>query len=237
MISLKQGDIVFNNPEFKVCVTGDYNDTDLVLVYTNDINNPVSQYQAYYVKYGIDYPGDPYLSCNFKLTNSKESPIHLDYDIFGLHKNRTIVKGELVLVDYYKNYDPISKMYSDLTVREHREYVRDENGLVKHRNQTTEWIMFDESVGLTNTTVKYYTQKEAIQEGIDRRTNLIDDAKVYCINNLGLNYSFDLLNSLSTFINLFKEGYTQPLKDAISASTKVYLTTQLKEDIINILIF
>jgi hypothetical protein len=237
MISLNQGDTLFNNPELKVCVAGDYNDTDLVLVYTNDINSPVSQYQAYYVKYGIDYPSEPYLTSNYKLTNSQENPVHIDYDVYGLHKQRNIVAGELVLVNYYRNYDPISEVYSDLILKEHREYSRDANGMVKHRIQKAEWIMSDETVGLTNTTIKYYTQKESIQEGIDRRTNIIDDAKVYCVNTLGLNYSFDLLNSVSTYINLFKEGYTQPLRDAISASTKGYLTTQLKEEIVNILIF
>ena len=237
MISLAQDDIVFGKPEFKVCVGGDYVDTDLVLIYTNDINNPIAQYQAYYVKYEIDYPQEPYTTSNYKLTNSQENPVHIDYDVYGLHKQRNIVAGELILVNYYRNYDSISEMYSDLILKEHREYYRDVNEMVKHRIQTTEWIMTDESVGLTNITTKYYTQKEAIQEGIDRRTNVIDDAKVYCVNTLGLNYSFDLLNSVSTFVNLFKEGYTQPLRDAISASTKGYLTTQLKEDIVNILIF
>jgi hypothetical protein len=35
MISLAQDDIVFGKPEFKVCVGGDYGDTDLVLIYTS----------------------------------------------------------------------------------------------------------------------------------------------------------------------------------------------------------
>jgi hypothetical protein len=237
MISLNQDDTIFNKPEFKVCVTGDYGDTDLVLVYTNDINNPVAQYQAYYVKYGVDYPAEPYLVCNYKLTNSQENPVHIDYDVYGFHKQRNIVAGELILVNYYRSYDQISEMYNDLILKEYREYSRDVNGMVKYRTQTTEWIMTDESIGLTNTTIKYYTQKEAIQEGIDRRSNLIDDAKVYCVNNLGLNYSFDLLNSVATYVNLFKEGYTQPLRDSISASTKGYLTIQMKEDIVGILTF
>jgi hypothetical protein len=237
MISLNQNDIVFGKPELKVCASGEYNETDLVLVYTNDINNPVLQYQAYYVKYGIDYPSEPYLTSNYKLTNSQENPVHIDYDVYGFHKQRNIVAGELILVNYYRNYDSISEIYSDLILKENREYFRDVNGMVKHRIQKTEWIMADETVGLTNTTIKYYTQKEAIQEGIDRRTNIIDDAKVYCVNTLGLNYSFDLLNSVSTYINLFKEGYTQPLRDSISASTKGYLTIPMKESIIQILTF
>jgi hypothetical protein len=151
------------------------------------------------------------------------------------HIEKIIVKGNLILVNYYKNYDTISKEYSDLVVREHREYLRDENGLIIKRNQKTEWIMMDESVGLTKNTIKYYNQTEAIQEGIDRRTNILDEAKVYCINNIGLQYSFDLLNSVATYVNLFKDGYTPPLRNVISASTKAYLTTELKNEIVNIL--
>jgi len=235
MISLNINDIVFGKPELKVCVAGDYNDTDLVCVYVDNIENPIAQYQAYYVKYGVDYPNEHYLICNFKLTNSQENPIHLDYDVYGLQKEKIISKGNLILINYYKNFDTISKQYSDLVIREHREYLRDENGLVTTRKQVTEWIMTDDSVGLTNTTIKYYNQTEAIQEGIERRNNIIDEAKVYCINNIGLQYSFDLLNSVAAYVNLFKDGYTPPLRSAISASTKPYLTTELKNEIVNIL--
>ena len=235
MISLNKGDIVFGNPGLKVCNSGDYNDTDLVCVYITDDENPIAQYQAYYVKYGIDFPIEPSVSCNYKLTDSKDNPVHIDYDVYGLHKEKIIVRGNLVLINYYRSYDKVSKQYDDLVVRESRKYLRDENGLVIERNQKTEWILSDESVGLVNTTTKFYNQTEAIQEGIDRRTNIIDEAKVYCINNIGLNYSFDLLNNVSSHIVLFKDGLTQPLRDAISASTKVYLTEELKENIIEIL--
>jgi hypothetical protein len=235
MISLNINDLVFGKPELKVCVAGDYNDTDLVLVYNENIEVPIAQYQAYYVKYGVDYPSEPYIVFNYKLTNSQESPFYIDYDVYGLHKEKIVVKGNLILVNYYKNYDIISKEYSDLVVREHREYLRDENGLAIKRNQKTEWIMMDESVGLTKNTIKYYNQTEAIQEGIDRRTNIIDETKVYCINNIGLNYSFDLLNTVSVYVSLFKDGYTAPLREAISALVKPYLTTELKNEIVNIL--
>ena len=55
MIVLSKDDKVFGSDELKVCFSGNYQDTDLVLVYSSDINNPVYQYQAHYVKYGVDY--------------------------------------------------------------------------------------------------------------------------------------------------------------------------------------
>ncbi len=240
MIFLSKDDKVFGSDELKVCLSGNYQDTDLVLVYSSDINSPVYQYQAHYIKYGIDYV-DAYqidlssLEYNFKLTGTKENPVNLDYNIFGLQKERIIVKGELILTNYHRNYDHQSEQYSDLVLKESRAYTRDLNGLAVFRIQTTEWFLENDSVGLTNSTIKYYSQREAIQEGISRRTNMIDEAKTYCINNLGLNYSFDLLNSLATVINIFKDGYTQPLRDSISASTKVYLTNNMKTDLVTIL--
>lgn len=241
MIFLSKDDKVFGSDELKVCISGNYQDIDLVLVYSTDINNPVYQYQAYFVKYGIDYTdaGQIDLSSleyNFKLTGTKENPMYLDYDIYGLQKQRIIIKGELIETNYFENYDFQTEQYSNLIIKESRVYTRDSNGLVIFRIQTTEWFLENDSVGLTNSNVKYYSQKEAIQEGISRRTNMIDEAKVYCINNLGLNYSFDLLNSLETFIGVFKDGYTQPLRDSISASTKVYLTNNMKTNLITMLI-
>jgi hypothetical protein len=97
MISLNINDLVFGKPELKVCVAGDYNDTDLVLVYSDNIEFPIAQYQAYYVKYGVDFPNEPYIVSNYKLTNSQESPIFIDYDVYGLHKEKIIQENQYKL--------------------------------------------------------------------------------------------------------------------------------------------
>jgi hypothetical protein len=132
-----------------------------------------------------------------------------------------------------------------LVVSEFRDYTRNEIGLVKYRIQTTNWIFEDNTTGLTKTFKKYYTPEESVREGIERRDNMIAFAKTALLDGLKANYgepanqiySFDLLLSVKTQMDYFSQGYTQPLRDAVSASTKPYLTTSLKEAIIEQLTF
>jgi hypothetical protein len=186
------------------------------------LNNTISSY-SYNSVYGS--------LKNFKLTNLNSDPSLIDYDILGLKKKRIITKGELRETGYYKNYIPSSQTYSDLVVFETRDYTRDALGIVQYRTQTTHWILNDNTTGLTKTFTKYYSPEEAIQEGIDRRTNMIAFAKTTLLSELkaifgeptNQSYAFDLLTSVKTQMDYFSQGYTQPLRDAISASTKAYM--------------
>lgn len=171
----------------------------------------------------------------FKIHNSYDSPQMLDYDILGFHKKRVIVAGELRTVEYYENYDGTT--YTGLIVRESRNYTRNVLGLVISRTLFVEWFLNDGTLGTTISTSKYYSAVEAIDEGIDRRKNIISDAKIYCLNTLGQAYAFDLLISLKVYIDIYTDGYHDPLINAVNASTKPYLTSAMKTIITNILTF
>lgn len=171
----------------------------------------------------------------FKLHNSNESPENIDYDIFGLHKKRTIVKGELLCTEYYREYDGTN--YSDLIVKEERAYNRDALGLVQTRVQTVTWYLYDGKVGCVKKTTKYYSPQESIEEGVSRRDNVISEAKIYCLGALGQAYAFDLLTGLKPYIAIYLDGYKQPLIDSVNASTKPYLTPAMKTIITSILTF
>jgi hypothetical protein len=181
----------------------------------------------------------------FKINDSNENPSKIDYDILGLNKKRTIVKGELKSVEYYTNYIPTSQTYSDLVVSEFRNYTRDVIGLVQYRDMTCNWILNDGTTGLTLSFRKYYTPEEAIQEGIDRRGNMLSFAKTSLLDGLkaiygeplNQTYAFDMLTSVKTQMEYFTQGYTQPLRDAVSASTKAYLTEGIKVAVIEQLTF
>lgn len=148
-------------------------------------------------------------------------------------------------VEYYRNYIQSSNTFSDLVVSEFRDYVRNEIGIVQYRNQTSNWILSDNTTGLTKNFIKYYTPEEGIQEGIDRRNNMISFAKTTLLDGLkaiygepaNQSYSFDLLTSVKTQMEYFTQGYTQPLRDAVSASTKPYLTEGIKVAVIEQLTF
>lgn len=186
-----------------------------------------------------------YTNCQFKINNSIDDPSQIDYDILGFRKKRTVIKGELRQIEYYRDYIFSSDTYSDLVVTESREYIRDGIGIVQYRNQTSNWICTNNQTGLTINFTKYYSTEEAIQEGIDRRSNMIGFAKTALLSGLkslygepaNQTYAFDLLLGVTTQMNYFLQGYTQPLRDALSASTKAYLTTEIKTAVINQLIF
>lgn len=173
----------------------------------------------------------------FRLNNSYESPENINYDILMLHKKRSIVKGELLSVEYYKNYNGVT--YTELCVKENRIYTRNTIGLIVSRTLKIDWYNTDGSIGcsVTSPQPKYYDFQAQIQEGVNRRGNIISEAKIYAIEILGLPYSFDFLSSLKTPLDLYIQGYTQPLKDGVANSVKPYLNQTIKDTIINILTF
>ena len=182
----------------------------------------------------------------FRLTGDYTDLTNLDYNLFGLHKKRNIIKGELISVEYYKNYNYSANTYSDLVVKENRSYVRDNINIVKYREMTIDWYLEDDTVGISKTMpLKYYSPEEAIEEGFVRRRNMIAFAKTVLLRELktlygeptNQSYAFDLLLSLSAQMKYFEEGYTQPLRDAVSNSTKPYLNQNIKDLIITELTF
>ncbi len=232
MIILEKGQSLLNNTSFVVYNSGNYNENDLVEVcHINNTELPIASYQAFFIQNGYDYISGEKGDKKYKI--GYLDPIFIDYDILGFHKKRTILFGELIKVEYYEIYD--GQNYSNLILDETRNYTRNDDGLVLFRNQTTTWYLEDSSVGLVKNTIKYYTLEESIQEGIERRTNIISKAKSYVLVNIGQLYSFDLLSSVKNEIQLFIEGYTQPLRDSITNSTKPYLNDLLKNSIIDCL--
>ncbi len=231
MITLTKGQPMISNTSYLVYDdSGEYIETDLIKVcHINDQNLPIASYQAFYINNGYDYLSEPTSIKKFKI--GYEDPIVVDYDILGFHKKRTILFGELVKIEYYESYD--GNTYSNLIVEETREFTRDVNtGLVQHRTQSSKWYLTDGTIGLIKNTIKYYSLEEAIQEGIDRRTNVISKTKSYVLVNIGQLPSFDLLTSVKNEVQLFIDGHTQPLRDAIINSTKPYLNQTIKDGII-----
>lgn len=187
------------------------------------------EYLAYITPISFTNPPITY----FKLNNSLDSPINLNYDLYGLHKKRTFNQGELSLTEYFKNYS--NGIYSDLVVSESRVYSRDVNNLVQYRTQTISWYLTDETVGDTKVTIKYYDITESMLESETRRTNLISTAKLYTASQVGISDALDFMESINNEISLYIQGLTQNLFDAINASTKPYVTIELKATLISIL--
>lgn len=164
----------------------------------------------------------------FMLTGLEESPVNIDYDLLGLHKVRTLVKGELVLVDYYKELDEATGIYSGLCVRELNTYTR-KNDFVYKREKLIVWFLVNGKTGATKETLKYYTALEAITEGQIRRQNIINEVKFKAWYILGPEYAFRILSVFKHNIDLYTEGVLAPLYEQLEQSTEPYLDNLLPD--------
>jgi hypothetical protein len=107
--------------------------------------------------------------------NVSEPPLEVDY-ITGLktklHRKQTMLRGEVQQELFYKNFDGTT--YSNLVVKELHTYVRDSFGFCKSRITTVSWIYEDDTeCTIKKTWTKYYDNLQMIEEGIQRRSNIV----------------------------------------------------------------
>jgi hypothetical protein len=152
------------------------------------------------------------------------TPVDVNYNILGLHKKRTVIKGELKTVEYYGEYDETTNTYSDIVLKETRDYHRDENNLIIKRVLTIEWYYLDDTKSpYTKNTIKYYSIDEKIKEGDRRRNNIISSLKLTLFGLLGQANGYDLLSVLTQEMSLYRDGSKSPLITKLQNIQKTYL--------------
>lgn len=157
-----------------------------------------------------------------------EAPYNLDYDVVGLHKRQYFVKGELLKVEYYGQYDVNTNTYTDLCIQEDRTYNRS-NGFLSNRDMLIQWFKSDGTVGATKNTKKYYNTFDAIIAGNTRRENIIDEVKIVAVGLMAMVEQIsmdqaqvvgkDFLSAISSNITLYVKGNEQELIDQITNDT------------------
>ena len=173
---------------------------------------------------------------------SFEAMVQQNYDILGLHKERQFVKGELTQVDYWLKKNPVTGAFSGLAVRETIDYYRYEDlglpqggDLVYFRTKRIQWMLSDGTAGHETTTVKYYTPKEGLAEGVTRRQNVYENAKLTAFGMLGQENATDMLGALAPHLTLYVEGKKTPLLLALRDLQRPYLTIEIKRQLIEVL--
>lgn len=100
------------------------------------------------------------------------APIDLDYVIgltTKLHAKRTIVLGEVILVEWYAEYDEDTDTFSDMVVKVEIVYTRNAMGLPLSRVVTRTWYLEDDTpASPTKVTKKFYRGNERTDE-LERR--------------------------------------------------------------------
>lgn len=158
---------------------------------------------------------------NFKITGNNLDPTMVPYNIAGLYKEITINDaGELVLEEYFNEYDPITATFSDLVVSEARAFTRSPaTGWIISRATTIIWYFEDSTIGCTKETAKIYTPEQAYAEGKRRRGNIIGRITVMVLGTLTQVDAIAFLQTAQDSINLYISGDTAPLIALVTAST------------------
>lgn len=154
----------------------------------------------------------------------------VDYRLNGYHKKQTFdAKGDLVIVEYYQNYDEQSKQFSNLKVRESRTYTRNATTtLLEKRVINIEWFKGNDEKYAEKTITKFYDAQEGYQGNKRARRNLINKASMYLLNEVGLENGKTFLDGVGSKITVYVDGSIQPLLDAIANSSEPYMTPTIK---------
>lgn len=191
----------------------------------------------------------------FKAKDTQLDITNEDFRLFGLHKKEYFdEKGDLVKIEYYKNYDEVNDIHIDLAILEERIYTRDaSNALLSKRENTITWFDVDGNINEKKQNItKYYSAKKGFEANKRARQNLLDKASMYLFQALITNASgnftlaeqqtedFDVLTDDAQ--SQYVKSTMQPLITIITNSTdntkseyRDYITEEIKIVLLSIL--
>jgi hypothetical protein len=154
----------------------------------------------------------------------------IDYNIQGYQKKQIFDnKGDLVIVEYYQDFNEETSIYSNLMVKETRVYTRNATTtLVTKREMNIQWFTNSDEVIAVKNTVKYYDAENGYESNKCSRKNLINKASMYLLSQVGLQNGKNFLNTVSLSISTYIDGNIQPLLDLISTSNEPYMSANIK---------
>lgn len=173
--------------------------------------------------------------------DKKIPPFDLDFLTsltIKLHRKQTMIKGEVQTEEYYQSFN--GSQYSGLVVRETNSYTRDMLGFALYRTTTVEWaIKSGQMSDKKKVWKKFYDPLQMIEEGIDRRGNIIKFLQPKILGLLqvslpanemvnilvyGRAFLSDLKDDFENFVNHSDRALYTTLQDANLLSTHPWLT-------------
>lgn len=161
-----------------------------------------------------------------------------DYRLKGYHKEKVYdAKGDVIQVNFYKNYDPVTETYTQLKVRENRTVERDvTTGVPNKVTVDIEWFKSDgTTVTAGKQLEKYINGFDGQQMNQNARLNLTTKAQGYLLQTIGLDNTKELGTDVALERAAYISGTTQGLLDAVNNSTRPYMTPEVKATVITIL--
>jgi hypothetical protein len=159
---------------------------------------------------------------------------NIDYRLQGYFKKKTYdAKGDTTLIELFANYDEGTEVYSNLKLKEVRTVTRDATlGIPNKVVVDITWFEDDEvTVYQTKQIIKYLNSFDGMSLNQASRTVLVEQAQGYLLGQVGLadtqEFGTDVMSEREAYI----AGTRQPLLDAISASTRTYMTQAIKDQL------
>lgn len=162
----------------------------------------------------------------------------IDFSIMGFHKDYTYVKGQLKAIGYFRNYNPYTKVFSDLVVKEERTYLNDvSSGVSFMRLLTVTWFLDDETIGYQiNNREKFYTETDALTNLRIRRRNITTSAEALVAKIIisyygpveGMIKIEDYVQVTKDLVESYVAGKWQPLEDFLINNTDAWLTEEYR---------
>lgn len=154
-------------------------------------------------------------------------PSGLDYKTglsIRLHPDLTMVKGELVKVEYYREYD--GENFNDKILTVDIEWSRNDSGKLVKRTETRKWALVSDSEQYgdhVKTTEKYYTPQLAALADARRRKNIIDDLTSQAEAFGVLSYVQTMFRSLDNELNAYEKTGDTKLIEKIGSYSRQWL--------------
>lgn len=136
----------------------------------------------------------------------------------------SMVKGELVKVEYFKDYD--GETYSDKILNVDIVWSRDGSGELKKRTEIRKWVIEsdgDEYGDIVKTTEKYYDPQLASLADARRRKNIIDELTSQAKDFGVLSYVQTMFRGLDDELNAYEKTGDTKLIERIGSYSGQWL--------------
>ncbi len=165
------------------------------------------------------------------------SPVYLDYKTglaARLHPVVDITKGEVQMVDYYRNSDGVT--FNDLVLRVTITWIRSNDPRKKllKRVELRQWVVEgstdDENPEFgpdEKTTEKYYTTNQAEKADVTRRRNIVADLTAQAEAFDALTYTQTMFRALDDELNSYEKTGDTKLIEKIGSYSGAWLDNQV----------
>ncbi len=148
-----------------------------------------------------------------------------------LHPAMTMVKGELVKVEYFRDYD--GDAYNNKILSVDIDWQRSESGRLVKRTETRQWVVDSEEVEFgshVKTTEKHYTPQLAALADARRRKNIVDDLTSQADAFGVLPYVQTMFRSLDNELNAYEKTGDKKIIEKINSYSGAWLDTPVPNE-------